>query len=52
MNSANSSVFILFSSVVYLLGIYGLLKIAEMQKSGGTIVTNNHKNTSDQIKTP
>ncbi len=52
MNSANSSIFILFSAVVYLLGIYGLLKIAEMQKPGDTIMSNNSKNISDQIKTP
>jgi hypothetical protein len=52
MNSANSSIFILFSAVVYLMGIYGLLKIAEMQKPGDTIMGNNSKNTRDQIKTP
>jgi hypothetical protein len=52
MNSANSSIFILFSAVVYLLGIYGLLKIAEMQKPGDTIMSNNSKNTRDQIKIP
>jgi hypothetical protein len=52
MNSANSSVFILFSAVVYLLGIYGLLKMAEMQKPGGSIMTKNSNNRSDQIKIP
>jgi hypothetical protein len=52
MNSANPLVFILFSAVVYLLSIYGLLKIAEMQKPRDTIVTNSAKNRGNQIKTP
>ncbi|MDJ0568903.1 MAG: hypothetical protein QNJ53_07625 [Pleurocapsa sp. MO_192.B19] len=52
MNSANLPVFTLFLAVVYLLSIYGLLKMAEMHKRGENIISHNTKETSNYTKIP
>lgn len=52
MNPVNLPVFILFLAAIYLLSIYGLLKIAEMQKPGSTIVGNTPKEGGNKIQTP
>ncbi|BAZ46193.1 hypothetical protein NIES4102_32220 [Chondrocystis sp. NIES-4102] len=52
MNPVNLPVFILFLAAIYLLCIYGLLKIAEMQKPGSTIVSNTSKQRRNKIQTP
>lgn len=45
MNFINLPVFILFLAFVYLLSVYGLLKMAEIQKQGDNFLSNNQKAT-------
>ena len=52
MNLANLPVFILFFAVLYLLSIYGLLKMAEMQKQGENVVSHNVEETGNYTNIP
>lgn len=51
MNSLDMPVFIIFLSALYLLSVYGLLKIAEIQNLGRKIV-NRAKEVNSQVKLP
>ena len=51
MNSLDMPIFIISLSAFYLLSIYGLLKIAEIQNLGQKIV-NSAKDTGSQVKLP
>lgn len=52
MINLNLPIFILFLAFIYLLIIYGLLKIAEIQKREENIISNNSQDTSRGIKIP
>ncbi|MGF1589626.1 MAG: hypothetical protein ACFCU7_10340 [Pleurocapsa sp.] len=52
MIDLNISIFILFLAFVYLLIIYGLLKIAEIQNRHEDIIADNSQDTSQRIKIP
>lgn len=45
-------VFILFSAIVYLSIIYGLLKLAEAQKHNPTTISRNGVDSKQRMKTP
>ncbi len=47
MNFGDLPVFILLSAGVYLLSVYGLLKIAELQGQGKNIASKNIKKASN-----
>ena len=51
MNFIELPVFILLSAFVYLVIVYGLLKMAETQSSRGNIISHSRDN-SQRIKTP
>ncbi len=48
----NLPIFILFLAFIYLLIIYGLLKIAETQKRSENIISDSSQDTSQGIKIP
>ncbi len=52
MIDLNLSIFIVFFAFVYLLIIYGLLKIAETQKRKENIIAHNSQDPSQRIKIP
>ena len=50
MSFTNLPVFILLFAVIYLVTIYGLLKMAEMQNYGKNVVSHNSEETSNYTK--
>lgn len=51
MNLFNLPVFILLFAIVYLSIVYGLLKMAQAQKTSN-IMTSDANNTNQKVKTP
>ena len=50
MYFVNLPLFILFCAAVYLLGIYGLLTIAQVNNQDNKAIARNRKNSGNQIK--
>ncbi len=52
MNFVNLPIFILFFAVAYLVGIYGLITIAQMLKQENNFLSRNRDKPNNQVKIP